>query len=385
MAEQQLSIDNAKATFYALTRAMRPKDLVDNIFIANPVWAKMRQNMVPVGGVSYQPAIELGKQTGIRYTEKTNVNLGATWAPEIATTADFTTGEYLLHVQIPTQQIYKQTSQQSIVDLHQSYMRNAIKSVRGDMSDDLFQTRGSTGLAAIGTGRAVDGTTSVQGMLTLDSCMWYGNTYGGVNPTKTGQETWEAHAMVGQANDSSQIEAVAPSLQNFELMIEKIEGTTDEKPGLIVVTEDTWQALKAQVPAQDYAMMRAAYKGTDIVRWGFSALWVLDVPIVRDRDCFGTDFTAGQATNLLACGHDAYFINFDYFKYIYNRNASFRWHEDGWRHEILNYDCIHNQYFVWGGTACTSRRGQGRMINIDPTMAVDDFESGVVRLPGADA
>jgi len=384
MAEQQLSIANAKATFYALTRAMRPRDLVDNIFIAKPVWAKMRKHMKPVGGVSWQPAIELRTQSGRRYTRKTNLALGAVWSPEIASTADYETGEYLLHVQIPTQDIKKQTSGQGLVDLHKTYMNNAIKSVRKDMSSDLFQTRGSDGTGDIGTGQAVDSVTSVSGMRTLDQCMWYANTYGGVDPTVSNQETWEAHCMYGDTVDSA-IEAVAPSMQNFEYIVEQTEGTCDEKPDLIVVSEDTWQALKAQVPAQDYAQQRAAYKDTDIIRWGFSALWVLDVPIVRDRDCYGEAFVPSQTTVKAAKGHDAYGINFNHFKFIYNRNGSFQWHEDGWRHEILDYDCVHNQYFIWGDTACTSRRAQFRMVNIDPTMAVGDFALGTVRLPGADA
>lgn len=384
MADSQLAIDQAKATFAALTRAMRPRTLVDNIFQARPIWNKLRQNMKPVSGTSFQPAIELRQMTGRKYTRKTNLNLGAEWAPEIATTADYETYEYLMHVQIPMQDILKQGTQ-GLVDLHQAYIKNAIKSVRTDFSSDLFQTRGSDGTGAIGTGRAVDATTSVSGMNTLDQCMWYGNTYGGVNPLTTNQETWEAHVVQGQANASSEIEAVAPSLQNFEFAIEQVEMTCDEKPDLIVVTEDTWQALKAQVPAQDYAMQRAAYKGTDIVRWGYSALWVLDVPIVRDRDCYGEDFTPGQATTVLAKGHDAYGINFNHFWYIFNRNASFRWHEDGWERGRTSYDCLHNQYYVWGNTACDSRRAQLRFINIDPTMDISDFELATMRLPGADA
>lgn len=377
MAEGQVSIDTAKATFYALTRAMRPRTLVDNIFSARPVWSKLRNNMKPVSGVSWQPAIEVGELTGIRYTRGTNLNLAGQFSPEIATTADFETKEYVMPVMIPTQDVLKQGTE-GLVDLHRAYMENAIKSVRKDLSGDLFQTRGSDGTGAIGTGQVANGIN------TLDQCMWYGNTYGGVDPTVSGQETWEAHVMEPATKNGVKV-PVAPSLQNFEYMVEQIEMTCDERPDLIVVTEDTWQALKAQVAPQDYALWRAAYAKTDIVRWGYSALWVLDVPIVRDRDCYGEDFVPDQTTTLAAKGHDAYFINFSHFKLIYNRNASFRWHEDGWRHEILTYDCIHNQYFVWANTATDSRRSQGRIVGIDPTMDIADFERGTVRLPGAAA
>jgi len=377
MAEGQVTVATAKATFYALTRAMRPKTLVDNIFQRRPVWNKLRGNMKPVSGVSWQPAIEMRELTGTRYTRGTNLDLAGDFSPEIATTADFTTSEYIMPVMIPTQDVLKQGTQ-GLVDLHKTYMKNAIRSVRTDLSADLFQTRGADATGAIGTGQIANG------MLTLDKCMWYANTYGGVSPAVANQETWEAHVMQPTAAAGATV-ALAPSMQNFEYMVEQIEMTCDEKPALIIVTEETWQALKAQVPSQDYALWRSAYAGTDIIRWGYSALWVLDVPIVRDRDCYGSAFVADQSTVLAAKGHDAYFVNFDHFKYIYNRNASFQWHEDGWRREILTYDCIHNQYFVWGSTACDSRRSQGRMVGIDPTMAIGDFTLGTVRLPGADA
>lgn len=374
--DSQVSIDTAKSTFMALTRAMRPRTLVDNIFQRRPVWNKLRQNMKPVSGTCWQPAIELRELTGQTYTRGTNLNLYGSFSPEIATTAVFETTEYLMPVMIPTQDVLNQGSQ-GLVDLHRKYMENAVRSVRKDLSAQLFTTR--TTLGNIGTGQVSNG------MLSLDQCHWYGNTYGGVDPTVENQETWEAHCMYGQADGASKIRAVAPSLQNFEYIIEQTEMTTDEKPDLIVVSEGTWLALKAQVPAQEYATQRAAYANTDIVKWGYSALWVLDVPIVRDRDVYDTPFVADQTTVKEACGHDAFGINFNHFKYIYNKAASFQWHEDGWRREILSYDCIHNQYFVWGSTACDSRRTQFRMVNIDPTMDIEDFELGTVRLPGADA
>lgn len=373
MANTPLTMATAKATFDALTRDMRPSVLVDNIFVEKPVWMKMKQNMLPVSGRAWQPPVMLRAQTGQWYTRAGEIgsSLSSTFSPEIATAASYTIKYWAGHVFIPTQDI-KQQGRLGLVDLHRAYIQNEIESVKTALSDAIFERSTTT----IGTGQASNG------METFDMACWYGNTYGGISPLVANQTTWEAHVMYGNTNDSSQIDPVAPSLANIEFMVDAIYHTCGEKPDLIVTTEAVWLALKAQISANDYLSAMMSKAGSDSVKWGVSTLWIGGVPVVADRDCYGEDFTTGQATTVLADGHDIYFLNFNHFKLAYDSGVSFKWHEDGWERQKLPYDAFLNMFYVWLTTGSDARRSLGRIVNVNPAMDMSDFELGTIRLPG---
>lgn len=373
MANTPLTMATAKATFDALTRDMRPSVLVDNIFVDKPVWMKMKSAMLPVSGRAWQPPVMLRAQTGQWYTRAGEIgsSLSSTFSPEIATSASYTLKYWAGHVLIPSQDILLQ-GRLGLVDLHRAYIDNELESVKAALSTSIF-TRNTT---TIGTG------VESNGMETFDAAFWYGNTYGGINPGVSNQTTWEAHVMYGDTNGSSQIDAVAPSLANVEFMVDAIQGTCGKKPDLIVTTEEVFLALKAQISANDYLSAMMSKSGSDSVRWGVSTLWISDVPVVADRDCYGEAFTSGQATNVLADGHDMYFINFSHYKLAYDAGVSWKWHEDGWEHLKLPYDAFLNMFYVWCTTGTDQRRAHGRIVNIDPTMDASDFTLGTIRLPG---
>ena len=382
MAETAIPIDTAKATFDALTTSLTSRRLIDSIFRATPLWARMNQNMKPISGTAWMPNVQLGKLTGGTYTRATALG-GATgnvpasgFSPEIATRAKYEVKYHYLPVMIPTQDV-KQQGTQKLVDLLESYVKNAVNSVRMEASTEIF-TRSEV---TIGTGQASNGIE------TLDQLCWYGNTFGEIDPTDTNQETWEAHCMYGKTSDSK-IQKVSPSLNNISEMIRATHATCGEKPDLVVVTEAHWQALKAQITANDYLVAKAANVDSDIVKWGFSAIWVDDIPVVSDRDIYGEDFVADQSTCVAAKGHDAYFLNFggdDHLKLAYDRGVSFKWHENGWERLKFPYDAYLNVHYWWATIGTDMRRAHGRMVNVDPTQAIADFGLGTVRLPGADA
>lgn len=375
MADTPIPVDTATATFDALTLDLRPRVMVDNIFQDKPVWKKFRANMKGVYGRAWMPPVQLAKMSGQWYTRASPIgsNLQQQFSPEIATSASYRIKKYAGHVLIPAEDVDEQGNM-SLVDLLRSYTENEVLSVRDDLSTALFERDETT----IGTGQVTNGMES------LDMACYYGNTYGGIDPTDTDQETWEAHVMYG-ATDGGVILPVSPSWGNFEHLVDEIVDTTGERPSLGIVTPPTWRALKGQISAEEYASMRAAYANTDVVKWGFSALWVQDVPLIKDRDCYAEDFAAGQATTVLAKGHDAYFPNFNHLKLAYNKKRSFKWHEDGWKHTMLDYDAYLNMFYAWCTIGTDARRTLGRVINIDPTQGISDFTPGTVRLPGADA
>lgn len=379
MADTPIPVDTATATFDALTLDLRPKVMVDNIFQKKPVWLKMRGNMKPVTGRNWMPPVQLAKMSGQWYTRGQSIgeNLQQTFSPEIATSAQYRIKKYAGHVLIPAEDVDEQGDATELVDLLKAYTDNEVLSVRDDLSTALFERDETT----IGTGQVTSGMES------LDMACYYGNTYGAIDPTDTDQETWEAHVMYGETV-SAKIKPLCPSWSNFEHLVDEMVDTCGELPDLIVVTPKTWQALKAQITANDYAVAKAANADSDVVRWGFSALWVQDVPIIKDRDCYGEDFVADQATTVLAKGHDAYVLNFKHLKLAYNRKRSWKWHEEGWKHTYLDYDAYLNMFYAWCTIGTDARRTLGRMLTIDPTMTADEMEAiglGTVRLPGADA
>lgn len=374
-----IPITTAEATFNALTRYYRPKAMVDNIFQDKPFWLKLRKQLKAVTGIAWKPAVQLAKMSGVWYPRAGSIgeNLQQTFSPEIATTAEFMTKEHALPVLIPAQDVDKQGSVQTLVGLLRAYVDNAVLSARDDWSAAVFERNETT----IGTGQLTDAMES------LDQACYFGNTFGGINPLTVGQETWEAHVMVG-ATVSTKIKPVPPTWSNFEHLIDEMFDTCGESADLVLVTPETWQALKAQISANDYATAKMAHADSDVVKWGISALWVQDVPIVKDRDCYREAFVADQATTVLAKGHDAYVLNFKHMKLAYNQRRSFKWHEGGWKHTYLDYDAYLNMFYGWFTIGTDARRTLGRIINIDPTMTADEMEAiglGTVRLPGAAA
>ena len=218
-------------------------------------------------------------------------------------------------------------------------------------------------------------------------------------------------------------------------MIRSIIGTTGERPDLVVVEDAYWDVLSSQLTRNEYLMALQAHQGNDVVKWGFSSLFVNDVPVVADRDCRGwpisgnllaaedawadtTEYTVGEevtetaveyvciqdhtsatATNKPGAGtawndywlvqdtnrkkllgYEALFLNFDHLKLAYNARRSFKWDPDGWRRPT-QYDEYLNFIYAWATIGGDARRTLGRIFNVDITQVPADWTPGVVTLP----
>ena len=210
-----------------------------------------------------------------------------------------------------------------LIDLLKSYVKDATEGSRTDLSAAIYDASVTNGPLAL-----------------TEACdNLEGTAYGGLTPGDgSGYEHWRAHVIEGDL-DGSDFLAVSPSLENQSKMIRSIRGTCGQNngPELAVVAEDYWDTLAGQIERNDYLMALAAHASADVVKWGFDSLFVNNVPIISDRDCPGSAFTASQTTRANAAGYQTFYLNFKHMKLAYNREAAWKWDEKGWR-KPDNYD-----------------------------------------------
>jgi hypothetical protein len=338
-------------TFEALTLALTPKVLVDNIFSERPTLKYLRRRMKPVSGKVYQPLVEYDKLTGgfyVRGGPLTNSVSG-----DIATRAEFSLKYYQMPVLLYAQDVDLQGSL-GLVDLMQAYIRNAIKSSTSELNGYVFTGNPSASPAQMDSlNVAVD-----------DTATW------GLDPATRSE--WKAHIM-------ESTDGVSPSKENIGYMITKIMETCAERPDLVIVDPDYWQSLYAQLDS-GIQYTAQAHASNPVVKWGFDTFFIKGVPVVSDSDCQGEAFVSGQGTRANAKGYQAYFLNFRHLELVYNAKRAWKWDPAGWRRpETL--DAYMNRWFCWMTLAGDMRRSLGRIYNVDLTQDLADFELGTVVAP----
>lgn len=354
-------------TFEALTEFYTPRRLIDNIFTGTPLLNWFRRNMVQAAGIAWTPIVEIAKEDGEWYDRGDQVGTPTTITGEIATRAVFYYQFYRRKVLLEAQDTDGQGAQK-LIDLMNAQVRNATKSMQTNLNNKLFSGNPAANPAEINS---------------LDVALDNLNTWGGLNGNAAGYYQWQAHMMVGEDTFAT---PVAPSLQNISKMIQSILLTTGEKPTAIFVAEPYWDVLRAQVGENQYLIANAARANSDVVKWGFDALWVDGVPVVPDRECLGSAWVPGQATRADAAGYQAFFVNFKYMKMAYNPARAFKWDPDGWRRPD-DYDRYLNYLYFWGTIGSDQRRAHGRIMNVclDTTLLpVADWKLGTVHIPGND-
>ena len=344
-------------TFNALTGDYTPRVLVDNIFQGTPVYEYMRRNMKGIGGKSWQPIVEYGNLSGGWYDKGDTLALSA--SGDIATRASFTMKFWTLPVYLWAQDMQLGAGE-SLVDFMGAYIKNALASMKKDLSPEFFEG---------------DPTADPKEIDSLDIACDNVANWGGLDVAT--YPTWAAHVMEGTSTHSV---AVSPTLNNISKMIREIEDTTGETPDLCVVDGDFYDVLLAQYSSVVTINDQVTRKDP-VAKWGFASIMVNGVPIVRDRDMPGQDaWVTGQATRALAKGHQAMFLNWNHLSLAYNKQRSWKWDPDGWRRPETK-DAYFNRIYFWGVIGGDSRRTLGRMFNVDIAQASGDWKLGTVTLP----
>jgi len=343
-------------TFEALTLAYTPKVLVDNTFRGSPTLEYFRRRMKPVSGKEWQPTIEYDKLTGGFYARGGTLTNSA--SGDIATRAKFTLKYYQMPVMLWAQDTDLQGNL-ALVDMMQAYIRNCIKSSSEELNGFIFDGDPTA------TPAEMDSLN-----IAADNVADWGDLDVATYPT------WAAHVMEGTSSHS---DAVSPTYQNIGYMIKTIMGTVHERPDLVVVDDEYWDVLYAQLDS-GIQYTSDAHKSNPVVRWGFDTFFVKGVPVVADRDCQGSAWVTGQSTRATAAGYQAYFLNFDHLNMVYNSKRAWKWDPAGWRRPEAS-DAYFNRWFAWLTIGGNSRRSLGRIFNVDIAQTSGDFVKGTVTLP----
>lgn len=346
--------------FDALTSDYTPKVLVDNVFRATPVWAKFRQNMIKVDGRAWTPLIQYAQEAGEWYDPGDQLGSPTTPTAQISTRARFTLKFYRHKVLINAQDVDLQGTE-AIVDLMKAHVSSATESMRQDLSAKLFSGNPAA------NPKQMDSLTRIVN----DT-----NTCGELDPSSIA--VWKAHIIEGTNTHAT---AVAPSINNLELLNRETSDTTGEAFDMFVVHGRYWDVLYGQLTRNEYLMGLTAHSNNDVVRWGFPTFFVDDVPVVRDRDCTGEAWVAGQANRGDAKGYECFGINFNHLKLAFNAKRSFKWEDGGWA-KPYDYDQYLNKIYAWITIGTDARRTQGRIFNVDLAMDPTDWRLGTCTIPG---
>lgn len=415
--------DSYATTFGALTASYVPKVLVDNIFVGTPVLNKLRQHTLPLKGKNWEPIIEYESATGEWYDKGDITTLGTSVSGDIATRAQFVLQFYRKPVLLNAQDTDLQDGA-AIIDLMKAYVKNATKKMANDISHKAFY------------GNPAGDPKTINSLWAACDDVDIPQAFGGIAVAEMG--VWKAHTMEGQTTHTV---PVSPSLENISKMIRSIIGSTGERPDLVAVEDAYWDALSSQITRNEYLMALQANAGNEVVKWGFTTLFVNNVPIVADRDCpgwavsdltdggawgAGNDYVIGEevkeggnnyvciqahysvaaenqpaeataaniweqywllqdngasANRMLMGGYQAFFLNFDHLKLAYNSKRSWKWDPAGWRRPT-DYDQYLNYIYAWLTIGTDSRRTNGHIFNVDLTQTPADWTPGVVSLPG---
>lgn len=354
----------SSSTFNALTRDYIHGYLEDNLWLDTPLLGAFKKRMKSVTGRSEQPLLEYQRAaTGGWYGRGSVVSDAVLQqlSADIATRCKYTLKRYRQPIVIDAWDTDAQGAH-AIIKLFNEYVRSGVEGARTDIAEALFDGDSSTNADIIdGLNIALDDT----------------KTSGEIDPTASGFEFWRPHFMEGTSTYSA---AVAPSLENHRLMIRKMKNTTGVKPQAIVVHEDLWDVLAAQVDVNDNAVSRR--KTDDLFDWGFIDLSISGVPVLEDLNMFGEDWVTGQSTRATAKGYQSLFINFDKMYLSVNKQRSWKWDPAGWRRPT-NMDAQLNFFYVWMQLVMKNRRAQGRIWNQDLDLDMDSWTAGTVTRPEA--
>ncbi|MHB8997511.1 MAG: phage major capsid protein [Armatimonadota bacterium] len=329
-------------TLNAVTKPFWPKDKMTNtVMRSTPIFEYLKRGMKPGSGTKMQFDVEYARLGGGNRTATGQMTLTT---PEIATQGEMAWAHY--YVPVKLEQLYiemNESDPQKVANYLNMYTASALETMREKhLAPDLFTPHAGNAMWSIAD--AVSDSASYAGLAKADIPSWR---------AVTAEGTYNAPNSVG----------VSPSLENIRRMIRRIKAVSGKTPDLVAVDTDLWDMLASQLDNNDN--VSAQRQGSDVIKWGFDAIFVNGVPIIDDINlpCPG-EFVANSVSRATAKGHTAYFLNFDNLFLYYLPSRKFTWDKMGWVSSQDYTDYINKIYFT-GNIGCTLRRSQGVMYGID--------------------
>lgn len=339
-------------TLNALTEEFWIEKRMTNIVMRDtPTFMYLKRGARKAGGTQIQADIEYARLGGGSRAKGGSMTLTT---PEIATKVKLGWRYYYVPVSLLQEDIDQNASDpRKIASYLNTYTKSALETMREKhLGPDMFKAQ--TGNALDSIVDAVSDSASYGGLLTADIPSW--------------------RAVTAEATYTSTPDApVSPSLDNFRKMIRTIRNVSGKKPDLVVTSPAVWDRLAEQVEVND--QVSALRSNSDVVKWGFDALFINGVPVIDDlnfEEEVCTDFDGTGGTRADCGGHQALFLNFDHLFMYYMAGRNFTWDKMGWMSTTTNTEYINKIHF-WGNIVCTNRRAQGRIYGIDPTQDAAAF------------
>lgn len=357
-------------TFNAYTDRYILAGLHDQVFTGTPLLTELGTRIRGFQGTKFEGRIQIGEITNHWYDPDADVDLDLDFTtPEIG--AEFSYGlKYAYEaVRLPAHQVDRQSGEKNIRMLV-AYTNNAKKSLRKDLNAKLLALSGS------GPGdHSANQPTSLWDICNDHNAEYGKAAIGGITADGTTHGYWRAHIMEGQATYAT---AVSPSLQNVGKMVTRIAATVGEKPDLIVVDEDFYDVLEAQLtPIQMQTTRSNRFRD-----WGYDSFTVKGVPVIWDPDMPGLSY-AGSTDRHTCGGSEALFINWATMFGIKDAKWNFAFQPGGWYLDPTKIPAYYNSLFSAINYVTTMRRAQGHMFNVNLSQDPADFTKGVITLPVA--
>ena len=311
----------------ALTNDWARESLTDNIFNANVLLMKLRENEETFDGGEYirEPLIyddDPGDTTGGSISMTATLNHVER---EGVDAAQFSWAEYYQEVVIWAKQLHACSGKSQIVSIVDARLQTAQLRMRKRFSRHIY---GSSA-----------GTTNILGLQDLFSET---NTYG--NISRASNSWWQPYI---DDNSGTGRALTLTLMENVYLAI----SDGDVKPDLIVTSD----AVLAKYKSLLHPNQR--FQDDELARAGFRNVLFNGTPVVSDKHC---DTDASDR-------HKMYFLNFQFLKWRPHKDENFEQQEGGWRW-MEHGKGIFTRIYWSGNFTCNNCRYQGRLADIDPTL-----------------
>lgn len=300
-----------------------PTEVSDNVSKHNALYRRLstggRIKKLSGGYEIVRPLEYAENSTYQRYSGFDALNIGAS---DILTAAKFDWVQAAVHVVASGRELRMNSGKEQLIDLAKSRRSNAIKTASNNMSLDLYSSGSlSNQMGGLGLIFSTSGVGTVGG-IDASTYTWWGNQY---------QEMSGSNTYADIKNDM------------IKLWLKCTRG--NDKPGLIVSTNDLWAAYWASLTS-----LQRYNDNTSEATAGFDSLKFQTADVIHDL----------EATNFTSTGEKMYFINSDYLELVVHRDANWTTLDDKMS---VNQDAVVIPV-IWQGQMTVSNRAvQGVLID----------------------
>jgi hypothetical protein len=356
------------STFDALTKQYISEVLVDSVFSKTPTLDMLKKNTLGFDGRAAEMLVQYQDLASAWYT--TSTDFGSTLSGEVATRAQYEITK-AAHCLILNRDDVKRQGSQKLASLMDTYVKNATSSMAVLLSTAIYNVVSN---AMTPLTRIVDCSYANGG---------YNGAIGGLNAATATYRAWQSHGMIGTGTFAT---AVSPSRDNLSALIRTTQNTQGEAVDAIFVAEAYWDILRAQYTSNPYLDAMWSTKGASNAsgpNFAFPVFSCDGVPVFSDRYCAGAAWVAAQSTRATAAGYEAFGINFNHLKLLYQKGQFMVW-EPNWMLVYNKPYLMVNYLYAWVQLGTDCRRAHFRQSNVDITQTPADFVPGTITIPTAD-